>query len=385
MNIQALLREQIKKYIPHKRICFVWFGDEGISLKTAHVKGDGQLQIRRSLYIPDVHELSFDTLKRIKIFFYTVFFPFPFECIVFFPFPYIQSQITILPFRPTQKNEQEDISSFVSQYVWPSIEKQKKAFIDAKGCNELEALLVQSHVVAASQGGKELPLQKETIKVPTELSFLHTFLFRPVFSKISHILPKRGSIGGFMQQGLLSAYDISTKEKDPFLYIRIGARMTDVYQSHADGVMYLDSIHMGYKNLYDVLHAHLDINIDTFHTILERLGKKQLSSKSQRHIESILKKEVEEFDLGIKNFQKTTKTKKVYIDPGPLDTYFSSKRAFRTSLLSYHKKLSAGRAEIYQKEFLREAYIQKNVHYTNPLSAIMLKFLRWLLPHSLKF
>lgn len=385
MNIYTFLQTQIKNRIPQKRLCFVWFGDEGISLKTAHVKGDGRLYIKKSLYLPDVHELSFDTVKRIKMFFFTVFFPFPFECVIFLPFPYIQSQITVLPFTPTQKNEQEDVSSFVSQYVWPSIEKQKKSFVETKGCNELEALLVQSHVIAASQGGKNLPLTRETIQVPTHISFLHTFLFRPVFSKISRILPKRGSIGGFMQQGLLSAYDISLKEKEPFLYIRIGARMTDVYRSDAHGIMHLDGIHMGYKNLYDVLHAHLDINIDTFHTILERLGKKELSLKSQRHIEQILKKEVEEFDLGIKNFQKTTKIKKVYIDPGPLDIYFSSKRAFRTSLLSYHKPLWKGRAEMYQDEFLREAHIQRHIHYTNSISTLMLKFLRWLLPHSLKF
>lgn len=385
MNIKKKISVYIKKYLPKKRLCFLWFGDEGLYIKTAHVCSDESLHFKRSLYIPDVHELSFNTLKRIKMFFSTVFFPFPFECIVFFPFPYTQSRITNLPFTPTKKDAQEDVSSFVSQYVWPSIEKQKKSFIEAKGCNELEALLVQSHVVDAWGGGKRLPLTSETIQVPTTLSFIHTFLFRPVFSKISQILPKRGSIGGFMQQGLLTAYDISQKEKEPFLYIRIGARMTDVYKRNDEGIAYIDSIHIGYKNLYDVLHAHLDIDSDTFHTIIERLGKKQLSAKSQRHIEQILKKEVEEFDLGIKNFQKTTKIKKVYIDPGPLDIYFSSKRAFATSLISHNKKLFQGNASIYQNEFSREASVQQNIHYTNPLSTAMLKFLRWLLPHSLKF
>ena len=205
------LLEKIKNYFEElkskKRILAVSFLADGVLFqKFIYFPKKSLISLKGSFIVQDVSEKDFIENKKIIWAFKRIFFPFSYKIIVAASHSYCQSKyfkISSSRSHPKEKVSIPELNAFFSNNLCSYLDNHKKEVAKDMNFDDAEVLLVNNRVIDAKVSTNLFFGNYDDIFESSgknmEVGIIQTFVFRPIFSGLSKIIPARAKIWFFSE------------------------------------------------------------------------------------------------------------------------------------------------------------------------------------------
>lgn len=399
---QEGLKDMLRAHIQKQRWLFLIFTAQGIELRRfLYFPTRKSLQELPPLVFRGISENNIVRSRLLKLAVRIMFFPFRYNVSVILPASVCRSKYLTLSFarRNDSVVSDRELNNFLSRAMWQNVEQNKKEFMESGKYDDLSVLLTDNLVVSAAVDGKSLDNPDDIFKVGGKkiaLGVVHTFVYRPLFSGLLKLFPKRAVFRNFCEQGfclplfslLLSHYSkTELKRNKKFVFASIREDETIIYAYDGQTLMRRDSFSFGSRCLYDAVHHVMGVDFGSYRKLLRAVVEGKVSGYMRNRILGVLGKELTRLYNGILSFKKTYGAGSVYLEGGSLN-----------QLLLLHKKLSGSvtDASVISDDYISNLlalaisdYLKAEIEYAiglnrrNETTVIATRPIRWLIPHGM--
>ncbi|OGM90948.1 hypothetical protein A2755_01980 [Candidatus Wolfebacteria bacterium RIFCSPHIGHO2_01_FULL_48_22] len=360
------------------------FSDDGLAVhRFTYNAQTKKITESRSFTLRGVQEKQLSQNKILRFILKIIYFPFHYRLLLQIPHQFCQSRYEAVVSKREKSSEQaraQELNSFLTHAVWKLVEKNKKLFMASRKYDDVNTLLAQNSLVSAAIGTKDiLHIQEDSITSITgpdmRVGIVQTHLYRPIYTELAKILPKRARIQSALENGFAVAYGL--RSASPTLVCIVERSRTNVFLSSAQEVAHAGSFNFGAHSLYEACNNMLGIGKDAYRAVLQRYVHDGISPAARKFIEKILHDELSRLQKGILSFKKETGVKDAYVEAGMLNYFISEQKKFPARLIPF----KAGDTDSHATSALQYALSLEEKSYMRHL---MKKLFRWLLPNIIE-
>lgn len=381
------IRSLIQQYKHVQFYCMLTFTEEGCSIhRFSYNTTSEKITESRSFFLKNVHEKNFSENKILRTIVRIIYFPFSYHLLLNVPHHACQTRLETVRVKrekPTLGLRVQELNAFFTHTVWKLVEKNKKLFIARHKYDEVNVLLAQNSLIKAFVGSKEILAQSEDSLdeysgTNMSVRIVQSYLYRPIFTALARIVPKRARILSVLENGFGIAYNVGMKHTTkPALVCIVERNYTHLFIASQDEVSHVGGFHFGTHTVYEACNNALGIGIESYESILDRCITKTLSSHAKTYIEKIITAEISHLEKGILSFKKEHAITQVYVDAGSLNHFISLQKKFPARIIQHSQK------DMHTHTDAAVTYglsLQKNTYIRH----LMQKLFRWLMPYSIE-
>jgi hypothetical protein len=397
-GIAEWFRNQIQK---QRWLLFI-FTSEGLEIKRVLFYPTSQKVLERTpIFFKNVTEQTIRSNKILKIIPHILFFPFKYRISVIASRPMCSSKYFSFPYsrkKPGDIIDSNEIAGVFSRFLWRTLEINKKEFSKANSYDDLSVLLVNNQVVSASIDGKyfsrpDAIFEKTGKKI--SLGIVQTFAYRPFFSSLAKIIPKRAVFRDFYEYGFnlplsvtLKHLQTSKKSNKKFIFAGVDDNETRIYEFNGTALNFHDTFPFGSRSFYQAMNHIVGVDYAAYRELQIKISNKDLAPFAYKKLKEVLDKELSGFYNGLSSFKKSCKAGTIYVDGEKINDYLKTNNRFSGMLISdsyceQHSKVDLSEFDAL-KEIRADVGCSIGLMRNDQINMMATKQIRWLLPHSME-
>lgn len=296
---------------------------------------------------------------------------------------------------PIEKNE---VSGIFSQYLWKYLEINKKAFVKDNSYDDLGVLLLNSLVVNVSLDGKSLGQNDELFGKTGKkvaIGMVQTFVFRPFFSSLAKIFPKRAPFRDFHEFGfylplavLLNHLKVSEKKNKKFIFAGVEKLETKIHVFDGLTMAFYDIFSFGNRSFYEAMNHYFGVDITTYFLLLDKIIKDDLALSAKKRFMDVLDKELINLNNGISSFKNEIRAPSVYLSSENITGYLKLNKHFAEMVVDddFCNKVASINMEALNLSCIFKADIGCMLGFSrnDQLNILATRQIRWLIPHTVE-
>lgn len=384
---------------------FVWIRcvAEGIDVQTlSRTEGDGaHIKQGPHFFFPGFSEKNFFESKKLKFFLKTIFFPFPYYVVVSLSHEHAHSTLSRIEQsrqHPKDLVSGDETNTFFTVALWRVIEEAKQHAMRCLSVDNLSILLVENKIISLAVDRRVIddagngPAGK---KITADV--LHTFVTRQIFSGLSRILPDRGHLARFVQEGFsFSLLHLLAEQEDNAKYARtksfvtgcVRESETDIFSWDGKTLSYRDSFTFGEKTMYEFFNHSLGVDEYVFTKLLGVFyGAIQTSESVFDSLYHLLTLEALRLHKGMISFKKSLKATKVLVYGGTLHAALKAVPKLNTLLIDTRACVidkTCAPLNVADDAIFADMCALFSLPVRHALTQRATKAVRWLIPHTIK-
>lgn len=397
--------EEFKREQERRRYVLIAFNDEGVTVQALFLRTEPlRIETGRKFVFRGVTEKNFGEHRVLKSLLQTIFFPFPYRIVTNVSHAYCHSKYFTMHYERGDASSpvtQDEINTFFSQNVWKHLEQNKKEFSDKGKFEDLNVLLVANHIIAA-RTNKEVVRHEEMESLfekaakSVDFGVVQTFLYRPIYTALTKIMPKRAHVMSFLEDGFslalaldMARLDTAAPKSKPrkFIYASIRRNETDIFFFNGESMELMDSFNFGHQSLYEAFNTSLQMDYGSYIRALGAFANGETSSGVARHFGDIISKELGHLYNGLMSFKKATKATAIYIDGGEIAFLLRKHKKFASwmidgSIFGFIRSIQIDKLELADRN-RADVIMALCISHKNTINSIVTKIIRWLIPYTL--
>jgi len=394
------IRGYVSDVIEARRFVAISFGHgmtgiEGI----AYIPRRGVFKRNFSFVIRDASEETFFKNWRVKLIIKLAFFPFRYRVLLEVPHEMGRSSYVTIAIQRNKHGREnvhaQEVSAALSNYVGKFVDQNRDIMELHTDTAPQEVVMAHNYVADVRAGTRHWYVNPDDLFRSSasvfDIGIVQTFVQRSMLDGLRGILPRRAKIGMVFEDGFHLPLGVYLKKSSAlrrsgnpaFGVAIVRGSQTDLFVYDGQAITFFDRLPFVEKHLYTALNSALLVGRDAFFPLLDKIAKKELSSRLQRRLANILSKEMARFVNGIKAFERTAKVPVCYVDAGEADSYMRVHPFLRKYLIGEKHYAFVPGVEVGSAfPHTQRADLLVALHMPRPssLNEMVKKSVRWLLP-----